>query len=380
VLELDELLVGARSAHGFGDVEAGERADAVAAFRIAEGLVVGELGVGVRLDCFADNLAEAVGVDAVFDDVAPGVNKAESAVSELNRLVFIDEAEVVGREVGEDFDFRLEGIGDLLVGRQREADVGISLREHGQDFVTLGGCEGLGNAAGNNPAGMDALVAEQLNDVLTEPTESNAGAAELRFGGDDAEDVAGGGVGFHTQKEVGRGEIKEAEGVGLDHLGEIQHATQLGGGMRNFDRHDGLASLGGRNEVRDGADAADAGHEGGHFVKGAALREALKATNLRDVEMRVFDFALAVELDSDFAVAFEACNGIDGDGLCHRKLRVPLRGAGEDAHTTAGLETGATFDQRCIRLALHSTGAAFGWRCIRLALHSTGAALRLQNG
>jgi hypothetical protein len=33
--------------------------------------------------------------------------------------------------------------------------------------------------------------------------------------------------------------------------------------------------------------------------------------------MRVFDFALGVELDGDFAVAFEACDWIDGDRLGH---------------------------------------------------------------
>jgi len=35
------------------------------------------------------------------------------------------------------------------------------------------------------------------------------------------------------------------------------------------------------------------------------------------VKVRIFDFALAVELDGDFAVAFEACDWIDGDGLAH---------------------------------------------------------------
>jgi hypothetical protein len=35
------------------------------------------------------------------------------------------------------------------------------------------------------------------------------------------------------------------------------------------------------------------------------------------VEVRVFDLTLFVEMNGDFAVAFEARYGIDGDGLAH---------------------------------------------------------------
>ena len=134
VLEFDELLVGPRCSHGLCDVEAGEGTDAVAALGIPERLVVGELGVAIRLYGFADDFGEAVGIDAVFDDDAFGVDEAESAVSEFDGFVFVDEAEIVGWEVGEDFDFGFEGIGDLLVCGKREADVGVGLRESWQGF------------------------------------------------------------------------------------------------------------------------------------------------------------------------------------------------------------------------------------------------------
>ncbi len=104
-----------------GDVEAGERADAIAAVGIAERLVVGELGVAVGLDGFADDFGEADGGDAVFNDVAVGVDQAQRAVGELDRLVFVDEAEIVGGEVGEDFDLGLEAVGDLLVRGECQA-------------------------------------------------------------------------------------------------------------------------------------------------------------------------------------------------------------------------------------------------------------------
>ena len=56
----------------------------------------------------------------------------------------------------------------------------------------------FGDAAGNDPPGMDALVAEEFNDVLTESTETDSGAAQFRPGSGNAEDVAHFGVGLHT--------------------------------------------------------------------------------------------------------------------------------------------------------------------------------------
>src|ERR1019366_686973 len=105
--------------------------------------------------------------------------------------------------------------------------------------------------------------------------------------------------------------------MGLHHLREVEHATQLRGGVRNANRHDGFASLGRRDQVRHRADAADARHQAGHLVERPALGELLKSAHLRYMEMRVFNLALAVELDGDLTVAFKAGYGINGDGLAH---------------------------------------------------------------
>ena len=75
--------------------------------------------------------------DAVFDDVALRPDQAQSTVVELNGLVFVDQAEVVGREVGEDRDLLLEAIGDLLVGRERQAHIRIGLGHHRENLVAL---------------------------------------------------------------------------------------------------------------------------------------------------------------------------------------------------------------------------------------------------
>jgi hypothetical protein len=66
------------------------------------------------------------------------------------------------------------------------------------------------------------------------------------------------------------------------------------------------------------------------------------------VEVRVFNLAIVAEIDADLAVAFEACDWIDGDGLSHGKLQVLLSGVGVDAHATAGQETGATLSRRYV--------------------------------
>jgi hypothetical protein len=175
---------------------------------------------------------------------------------------------------------------------------------------------------------MDALGAQQLNDVLAEAAQADAGAAQVGPGGGHAEDVALGGVGLHAQQQIGRREMEEAQRVRLHHLGQVQHAPQLRGGMRNAHRHDGFAGLGRGEQVRDRADAADARHQAGHLVERPALGELLKAAHLGDVEVRVLHLALVVELDGDLAVAFEARNGIDGDGLAHDPISLRSK-AGE---------------------------------------------------
>ena len=110
----------------------------------------------------------------------------------------------------------------------------------------------------------------------------------------------------------------------LHHLRQVQHAPQLRRRMRNPDGHDGLACLGRGNQVRDRANAADARHQARHLVERAAFGELLKAAHLRHVEVRVLHLALAVQLDGDLAVSFQARYGIDGDRLAHKLTASPI--------------------------------------------------------
>ena len=125
------------------------------------------------------------GRDSVFDRIALGVDQPQRAIGEFNRLVFVDQAHVERREVGEDLDLRLEGFCNLLVPADTQAEIRIGFGQHGQDFVALCRGQRLGHAARHNPTRVDALVAEQLDDVLPKAAQSDAGASQLRLGGRD---------------------------------------------------------------------------------------------------------------------------------------------------------------------------------------------------
>ena len=61
------------------------------------------------------------------------------------------------------------------------------------------------------------------------------------------------------------------------------------------------------------ADAADARRDGGHLVERPAFGELLEAAHLGDMEMRVGDAALVIQVDVDLGVAFDAGDGVDGE-------------------------------------------------------------------
>ncbi len=110
---------------------------------------------------------------------------------------------------------------------------------------------------------------------------------------------------------------KKREGVRLHDLAEVDHPPQVLTRGGRLDGEDVVDGLGRCDQVADGADAADAGHDGRHLVDGASLRDALEATELGHVEVRVDHLATIVELDGDFGVAFDPGDGIDDDFAGH---------------------------------------------------------------
>jgi len=77
---------------------------------------------------------------------------------------------------------------------------------------------------------------------------------------------------------------KNDSAVRLDDLAKIDDPPQVLSGRRRLDGQDVVDGLGRRDQVTDGADPADPGHEGGHLVNGPALGDALEAPELGDVE------------------------------------------------------------------------------------------------
>jgi hypothetical protein len=61
------------------------------------------------------------------------------------------------------------------------------------------------------------------------------------------------------------------------------------------------------------ANATDAAGDLGHLLNGPTDAKHLKPAQLRDLQISMFHVALAIEKNVDFAMAFEASNGIDSD-------------------------------------------------------------------
>ena len=128
------------------------------------------------------------------------------------------------------------------------------------------------------------------------------------------------------EQQIGRRQVEEAQGVGLDDLGQVHHPAQAHGDRRDGDGQDLVARLGRGDQVADRADAADAGHQRRHLVERAPLADPLEAPELRDVEMGVDHLAAVVELDGDPGVALDPSDRVDDD-LRHLPLRLRRRTA-----------------------------------------------------
>ena len=148
---------------------------------------------------------------------------------------------------------------------------------------------------------MDALPGQSLDHLLAELAQRDAVLGQLRMVLDDADDVAPRRIGIEAEQQVGRREMEEAQRMRLDDLAAMHDLAQLRRGRRNAHAHDRVAGLGRGEQVADRADAADARGDRRHLVERPALAELLEAAQLRDVERRVGDLAVVVEMDRDLA-------------------------------------------------------------------------------
>ena len=74
------------------------------------------------------------------------------------------------------------------------------------------------------------------------------------------------------------------------------------------DSHNGVAGLGGSQQVADRADAADARRDRGHLVIRPAFRELLEPAHLRHMKLRPLHVAVIVDMDGDPGVSLDAGN------------------------------------------------------------------------
>ncbi len=79
----------------------------------------------------------------------------------------------------------------------------IALGSIAKDLIAFLGAERLGHAARHQPARMDALSAEQLNDPLADLAQGDAVARQLRICRQHAEQVALAWIAIHAQSRSG---------------------------------------------------------------------------------------------------------------------------------------------------------------------------------
>src|SRR5579883_2859191 len=153
---------------------------------------------------------------------------------------------------------------------------------------------------------MDAFPPQAFNNLLPELAQANAVASQLWFVLIDSHDISLSRIGVHPEQQIGNREIEKTQRVGLDNLCQIEEAPQSFRGRRNSYCQQRIASFGRRNQVADRTDAADPGHERWHFGKWAAFTQLFKTTELRDMKLRVFYFALVVKVQGDLGVPLDA--------------------------------------------------------------------------
>ncbi|MGA8191919.1 MAG: hypothetical protein WB902_00930 [Acetobacteraceae bacterium] len=114
--------------------------------------------------------------------------------------------------------------------------------------------------------------------------------------------------------------MEEAQGMGLDDLTAMHDFAELHGSRRNGHAHDGLARLGRGYQVADRANSADAGGNRRHLIEGPALDKFLEPAELGDMEERIGDLAVVVEMNADLRVTLDARDRVDDDSFHDRLL------------------------------------------------------------
>jgi hypothetical protein len=294
--------------------DAGQRADPVGALVGAERLEEGELHVGPGLDVLGDDVPVAAVVEVVEQGLAVGVARAQAAVVEVHRAVGATRHMPAERKRPKALYSARFCSNRLADHAHRVAAPGHHLVGVLQQFGALFGRERLVHAAGDRAGAMHALAGRHADHFLAVLAQKHALLGDFRMRGDDADHVARGDIGAEAEQQVGRRQVEEVQGVGLQDLAGMHQAADLLGGRRQLlDAEHHVQRLGGGEVVRDRADAAQALHHDRHFPVGAALDEFFEAAEFDDVQAHLMHLVVVVEQDGDLAVALDPRHGIDGD-------------------------------------------------------------------
>jgi len=182
-------------------------------------------------------------------------------------------------KIAEDVRLLLEGREHALEPAQRIQDGGAGLGDAAADLgVRFLGQRGS-DAAGDGPGRVDLLPAQVGDDLLAELAEADAGAGQFRLGGNQPKMLRTAGSLSKPRMEIGRAEVEEAQRMRLDDLPRFINRRNLSAAGGMLDRQDLVRRLGGRQEVADRADPADARRDARHLVQRAPSQKRSKPRN-----------------------------------------------------------------------------------------------------
>src|SRR5208283_579545 len=325
--ELPDLPVGSRSAGKVANVDPRKRAYSIeaGAVSISTRFIVGELHVAPGFDGLGNYLPVPVSGQARFDNPAIGVHNPEQPVVVLETTFGGNQANEKAGEVAVGPDLVLKVVEVVL--EQVNCDFGRieRLRQTLPDRIDLFGGERFTHSTGNGPGRMDGLGAQHPDDILTECSQPNAFYRKVRELLHQSDYVAGGRVALHSEQQVGRAQVEEAERVTLRVLSVIDQTAQLICRRRNPGAQNAVAGFCGCQHMTDRANTADSHSYARHFRESAPHTKLFEAAELYHMELRVGYKPCVIQLNRYLSVALNSSDRFDCYSLCHTRPSLCIR-------------------------------------------------------
>ena len=181
------------------------------------------------------------------------------------------------------------------------------------------GVAGLNRQVTVDPAGdragpVDFLAGRRLDDVLPELPHQDRPAAKFGLFPDHLEYVALFRRRAEPEQEIRRGQMKEMQNMALHHLSVVHQPPHLFGGRRKLiDPADNVHRLGRCQMVTDRTNPAEPLHDDWDFPEKPAANKPLKAAELDNMQPRLVDIAVPVQVNRHLAVALDPRHRRDFD-------------------------------------------------------------------